>query len=115
MFPWLGTRSFRALRKALGRISSELGISGIDYEGCYYIKFRMERGTQRELIARLASEFDAVGDNVRLLVGGSELPIFEKYDRYIPAELLRSSYAVDKLNVTEAKGRVNAMLEKYRL
>ena len=115
LFPWLGTRSFRALRKALGRISSELGISGIDYEGCYYIKFRMEQGTQRELLARLASEFDAIGDNVQLLVGGSELPIFEKYDRYIPAELLRSSYAVDKLNLTEAKGRVNAMLEKYRL
>ena len=113
LFPWLGTRGFRALRKALGRISADFGISGIDYEGCYYIKFRMERGTPKELFMRIWTEFEAVGDNVQLLVGKSELPIFEKYDRYVPAELLRSSYAVDKLNAREAKGRAAEMLEKY--
>ncbi len=114
LFPWLGTRSFRAMRKALGRISTDFGISGMDYEGCYYIKFRMEQGTPKELLMRLDAEFEAVGDNVQLLVGKSELPIFEKYDRYIPAELLRSSYAVDKLNAFEARGRVAEMLEKYQ-
>ena len=113
LFPWLGTRGFRTLRKALGRISADFGISGIDYEGCYYIKFRMERGTPKELFMRIWTEFEAVGDNVQLLVGKSELPIFEKYDRYVPAELLRSSYAVDKLNAREAKGRAAEMLEKY--
>ena len=45
LFPWLGTRSFRALRKTIVSISSDFGISGMDHEGCYFIKFRMERGT----------------------------------------------------------------------
>ena len=106
LFPWLGTRSFRALRKALMRISPELGISGIDYDGCYYLKLRMERGTPEELLNLLAKEFESCLSSPMRLVSESELPVFEKYDRFIPAELLRSSYVVDKLNSEEASIRI---------
>ena len=112
LFPWLGTRSFRALRKAIGNISSEFGISGIDYEGCYFIKFRMERGTPYEFLRCLLAELKAAEKDARSLVKASELPVFEKYDQYIPGELLRSAYSVDKLNVTEAKIRVEQLLAK---
>ena len=112
LFPWLGTRSFRALRKAIGNISSEFGISGIDYEGCYFIKFRMERGTPYEFLRCLSAELKAAEKDARSLVKASELPVFEKYDQYIPGELLRSAYSVDKLNVTEAKIRVEQLLAK---
>ena len=111
LFPWLGTRSFRALRKAIGNISSDFGISGIDYEGCYFIKFRMERGTPYEFLRCLTAELRADEGDARLLVRDSELPIFEKYDQYIPGELLRSAYAVDKLNVSEARMRIEQLLE----
>ena len=110
LFPWLGTRAFRALRKALMEISKDFGISGIDYEGCYYLKFRMERGTPNELLKCLYSKLYEVKDDPIRLVGTSELPIFEKYDHYIPAELLRSAYSVDKLNATEALQRVEKLL-----
>ena len=45
LFPWLGTRSFRTLRKFIMKNSGPLGISNLEYDGCYYMTFRMERGT----------------------------------------------------------------------
>ena len=43
------------------------------------------------------------------LVSGKELPIFEKYDQYVPAELLRSAYAKDRLDADEALKRLKDM------
>ena len=112
LFPWLGTRSFRALRKMLGLVAAEFGISGIDFEGCYYIKFRMEKGTPEALLQRLKSKFDQYGFDPIMLVSPKELPIFEKYDRFIPADLLRKAYSLDRLNCDEAKHRVNHLINK---
>ncbi len=113
LFPWLGTRGFRTVRRVLGRVSTDLGISGIDYEGCYYLKFRMEHGEPCELFERIYSELTAIENTPKCLVGGSELPIFEKYDQYIPADLLRSAYASDKLNINEAKNRIFDIIKEY--
>lgn len=112
LFPWLGTRSFRALRKTLGLVAAEFGISGIDFEGCYYIKFRMEKGTPESLLQRLKSKFEQYGFDPIMLVSPKELPIFEKYDRFIPADLLRKAYSLDRLNCDEAKHRVNHLINK---
>jgi hypothetical protein len=40
------------------------------------------------------------------LVFASELPIFDKYDTCIPAELLRAAYAKDRLSLSEVKERI---------
>ena len=112
LFPWLGTRSFRALRKMLSLIAAEFGISGIDFEGCYYIKFRMEKGTPEMLLERLNSRFEQQGFDPIFLVSKNELPIFEKYDRFIPAELLRKAYSVDRLDCNEAKKRIKHLINK---
>ena len=53
LFPWLGTRSFRTLRKFLQRCGGEFRISNLEFEGCYYMTFRMERGNDYELISAL--------------------------------------------------------------
>ena len=111
LFPWLGTRSFRTLRKMIGTLSSELGISGIDYEGCCFITFRMERGNEMDLLTRLNERFSEDSDAC-VLVSPSELPTFEKYDKFIPGEMLRKSYATDRLNVREAVGRIHDILEE---
>jgi hypothetical protein len=34
------------------------------------------------------------------------LPAFEKYDEYIPADLLRHAYAIDRLDTQEAVKRL---------
>ncbi len=114
LFPWLGTRSFRTLRKMIGQVSSELGISGMDYEGCNYLMFRMERGTDRTLAECLYRHYAKRSVLPISLVSPKELPLFEKYDQYVPADLLRHAYSVDRLNVEEASMRIGQIYEEYR-
>lgn len=106
LFPWLGTRSFRTFRKILASKAPEFGISNIEFEGCNYITFRMERGNDYQLISCLAELIRREAISPLSLVSPKELPVFEKYDDYIPAELLRYAYAEDRLNVAEAGQRI---------
>ncbi len=106
LFPWLGTRSFRTFRKILASKAPEFGISNIEFEGCNYITFRMERGNDYQLISCLAELIRREAISPLSLVSPKELPVFEKYDDYIPAELLRYAYAEDRLNLAEAGQRI---------
>ncbi len=98
LFPWLGTRSFRTVRKLLAKYKDRFRLSAIDYERCYYITFRMERGTPAELISVLRAELGGDIDLYSLSASG-ETPIFDKFDDFIPSELLRRAYAEDRLCV----------------
>jgi len=113
LFPWLGTRSFRTLRKLIGKYRSELGISAIDYEGCYYITFRMERGKGYDLLTSLAYHAEEEGIDLDSLSGAGETPVFDKYDDFVPASLLRKAYASDKLRTDELMIALPRMLEEY--
>ena len=104
LFPWLGTRSFRTLRKYLQTNASYFGIYGLEYNGCYYMTFKCEKEADELLqMIRLKITRDII-DPIDL-VGKSECPIFEKYDPCIPPELLRRAYAADKLRIDEMKRR----------
>ena len=105
LFPWLGTRGFRATRRLLAHFSRELGISEIHSEGCCYITFRAERESGMNLTAALASLLATSPPSAEMLVGEGEAPCFEKYDECIPPALLRRAYAVDRLNLEEAMSR----------
>lgn len=105
MFPWLGTRSFRTLKRMLAVVAPEFAISGIESGGSYYITFRMEKGSVSDLERRLASAFLSL-HSTDMLVSPKELPMFEKYDEYIPSELLRSSFARDRLDLEEIRKRI---------
>ena len=105
MFPWLGTRSFRTLKRMLSVIAPEFAISGIESGGSCYITFRMEKGNARALEERLCLAFSTLR-STDMLVSPKELPIFEKYDEYIPAELLRSAFARDRLDISEINARI---------
>ena len=113
LFPWLGTRSFRTLRKFLARNAGMFKISHIEFEGCYYMTFRMERGNDYDLISHLAGLAATDGIDCRALVESGELPLFEKYDEHIPGELLRSAYAADRLRADEAEARLQEILQEY--
>ena len=112
MFPWLGTRSFRTLRKYLSRRAAEYRISGIEYEGCCYIVFKMEGADAGGLLSGLSDEVKKNGIDVSTLVGQNENPVFEKYDPYIPSELLRRAYYTDKLRAGEVVERILEMNEE---
>ncbi len=113
LFPWLGTRSFRTLRKFLARNAGMFKISHIEFEGCYYMTFRMERGNDYDLISHLAGMASTDGIDCRALVESGELPLFEKYDEHIPGDLLRAAYAADRLRADEAEARLQEILQEY--
>mgnify|MGYP004648252709 CR=1 FL=1 len=98
-FPWLGTRPFRTMRRLLTHFAQSLGISEIRGEGCCYLTFRAEPERGKMLIPALRSLLSACPVEPASLVGESECPMFEKYDRFIPAELLRSAYVSDRLDL----------------
>ncbi len=113
LFPWLGTRSFRTLRKFLAHNAGDLKVSNIEFEGCYYLSFRMERGDGRDLITRLAAVVESDGIDCASLVASGETPMFEKYDEHIPGDLLRRAYATDRLRADEAERRIGEILGEY--
>ncbi|MBR2019539.1 MAG: DEAD/DEAH box helicase [Clostridia bacterium] len=113
LFPWLGTRAFRTMRRLIARQGAKFGITGVEYEGCYFITFKMSKGNDYELIAHLAEELRTHGLAPEELVGSGEAPVFEKYDDYIPADLLRHAYAVDKLCPREVVERIAAIEAEY--
>jgi hypothetical protein len=47
------------------------------------------------------------------LVASTELPSFEKYDEYIPGDLLRHAYAVDRLDTKEAVFRLKQIAKEF--
>ena len=110
IFPWLGTRSFRTLKRMISAIAPELSITAIESSGSNYITFRMENGDAHMLANKLFERFGRLKD-AECLVSSKELPVFEKYDEFIPAELLRHSFAVDKLDLDEANLRIAQIKE----
>ncbi len=112
MFPWLGTRSFRTLRKLLAKNAKILRISNIEFEGCYYIKFKYEGERVGSFIETLHGLCQQEIDKTEL-VSPNEIPLFEKYDNFIPADLLRSAYAADRLRTDELVTRINEIYDDY--
>lgn len=113
LFPFLGTRSFRTLRKYIQHHAAEHKISGIEFEGCYYITFKMEKGNGYSLIKSLSDHAQQDGIPLDLLIGPAENPVFEKYDDYVPAELLRRAYVADRLRADEVLSLLPKLLSLY--
>lgn len=104
-FPWLGTRSFRTARRFLACNSGEFGVTGIQFNGCYYISFKLKNGTGDALLNKLAN-ISSQGIDRESLVSPNEAPAFNKFDPMIPAELLRKAYIADKLRTDELEKRL---------
>ena len=114
LFPWLGTYAFLALERLLKRKAAPiLGLKGIDASRPYFIQFKMDCGEREffDAMARLAEQpFDAM----ELLYPG-EVPVFEKYDGFLPTELVRRGFAYGVLDVEGAKARVRSWDEARTL
>jgi ATP-dependent Lhr-like helicase len=105
LFPWLGTRSFRTLRRFLQKYAAELGISDIQSEGCCYITFKAKQDAGKHLLFNIRNILLRDGLDTFSLVTDGECPVFDKFDEYIPPELLRAAYAEDRLSPEEFKER----------
>ena len=101
-FPWLGTRSFRTMRRLMQKYAGELGISDIQSQGCAYITFKAkDRRAGEDLLAAIGNIVERDGLDTESLVSDGECPVYDKFDEYILAELLRQSYAADRLLADE--------------
>ncbi|MBQ6927009.1 MAG: DEAD/DEAH box helicase [Oscillospiraceae bacterium] len=105
LFPWLGSYAFLALERFLKlRCAERLGLRGLSPSRPYYLQFTMkvsERDFYRITAEEAAKDFDAME-----LVYPNEVPVFEKYDEYVPEELVRKGFALGVLDVEGMKKRV---------
>jgi ATP-dependent Lhr-like helicase len=104
-FPWLGTRSFRTMRRIMQKYAAELGISDIQTQGCCYITFKAKDDAGKVFMQNLSNVILRDGIDTESLVGESECPVYDKFDEYIPPHLLRSAYAKDRLLAAEILDR----------
>ena len=111
LFPWLGSYAFLALERFLKlRCAPRLGLRGMDTSRPYYLQFTMQAG--EEEFYRIVSEEAAKDFDPLELVYPKEVPVFEKYDEYVPEELVRKGFARGVLDVESMKKRVRSW-ERY--
>ena len=107
LFPWLGSYAFLALERFLKRrCAPRLGLKGLQSSRPYYMQFTMEAEEEEfyQILCREAAvEFDPLE-----LVYPEEVPVFEKYDPYLPPELVRKGFAYGVLDVETMLTRVKS-------
>ena len=120
LFPWLGSYSFLALERFLRiKCAKRLGLKGFSSSRPYYMQFTMT-ATEEEFYQVLREEASKEFDPLDL-VYEKEVPLFEKYDEYVPPELIRKGFACGILNISEMKKRIfgwdmgKGALEKEKL
>lgn len=105
LFPWLGSYAFLALERFLKlRCGERLGLKGLQSSRPYYMQFTMqvsEAEFYQIVCEEAAKDFDALE-----LVYPNEVPVFEKYDEYVPEELVRKGFAHGVLDINGMKKRV---------
>jgi len=106
-FPWLGTKAFSALKRTLKRFSHELGIYDIQSGSCYYITLKWDGNNPMDLIKNLNVLIHRSDFTTTELIPNSEFPVFDKYDPYLPRNLLVRSFAENRLNLTELQDRLD--------
>ncbi len=106
LFPWLGTRAFRTLKRYLRREAGRLGISDIQSEGCCYLTFKGKGDLRNGFLRAIGDDLSRDGIDTTEMLAAGEAPMFDKFDEYIPAELLKKGYIADRLSPEEVIGRL---------
>ena len=104
LFPWLGTYAFLALERFLKGCAKELGISAVESSRPYFIQFKMKADPAhffRRMKERAAKPIDPMS-----LVYPKEVPCFEKYDEFLPEELVRRGFAYGILDIEGMRRRI---------
>ena len=105
LFPWLGSYAFLALERFLKlRCGKRLGLRGLNASRPYFLQFTMD--ADENTFYAVTSEEAAKDFEPLELVYDKENPVFEKYDSFVPEELVRKGFALGVLDVAEMKRRV---------
>lgn len=110
LFPWLGTYAFLALERFLKlKCAKKLGLTALDTARPYFMMFKMTTG-EKDFWGVLADEAQKPLDPMELVYKG-EVPLFEKYDEFLPAELVRKGFAYGVLDIKGMKNRIKSLTE----
>ncbi|MBO7364463.1 MAG: ATP-dependent helicase, partial [Lachnospiraceae bacterium] len=105
LFPWLGSYAFLALERFLKlRCGKRLGLKGLQSSRPYYMQFTMQ-ADEDTFYRTVCEEAGKELDPMELLYPG-EVPVFEKYDEYVPDSLVRKGFALGVLDTEGMKARV---------
>ena len=106
LLPWVGTYAFLAMERFLKiKFGDRLGLKNFDSARPYYMQFTM-KVSEAEFYRILREEIQKPIDPLEL-VYPKELPLFDKYDEYLPEELVRKGFA---LGVLDLEGMKEAIL-----
>ena len=98
LLPWLGSYAFLALERFLRiRCGARLGLRGFESMRPYFMQFTM-KVTPTEFFHILAEEAAGTIEPMELLYP-DEIPIFDKYDEFLPTALVRREFAYGILDV----------------
>lgn len=107
LFPWLGTYAFLALERFIKiKCAPLLGLSALDSSRPYFIQFKM-KATKDEFFKVLCEVAKQPLDPMELVYKG-EVPLFEKYDEFLPEELVKKGFAYGILGIEEMKTRIDS-------
>ena len=98
LLPWVGTYTFLALERFLKlKCKDRLGLRNLDSARPYYMQFTMKAG-EETFFRVLREEIQKPIDPLELVYPG-ELPLFDKYDEFLPEELVRKGFAYGVLDL----------------
>lgn len=102
MFPWFGTKSMRTLKRFLKyKCADDLCLGAIESDSCYYLTYKSDISRPRDVYAYVRELLSRNDISTEELTGLNECPVFEKYDEYLPAHILRKAFYTDKLDMSE--------------
>ncbi len=106
LFPWLGTYAFLALERFIKlKCGDKLGISGLNSSRPYFIQFKMKADAQT--FFRVLTETAAQPLDPMELVYRNEVPVFDKYDEFLPEELVKKGFAYGVLDIDGMRARIS--------
>lgn len=98
LLPWMGTYPFLTLERVLKiKCAQRLGLKKLDTARPYYMQFTMQADADT-FFRVLREELEKPIDPLEL-VYPKELPLFDKYDEYLPEELVKKGFALGVLDL----------------
>lgn len=105
LLPWVGTYTFLTMERFLKiKCADRLGLRNLDSARPFFIQFTM-KADESAFFRVLAEEIRKPIDPMEL-VYPKELPLFDKYDEYLPEELVKKGFALGFLDVDGLREKV---------
>lgn len=105
LLPWVGTYTFLTMERFLKiKCADRLGLRGLDSARPFFIQFTM-KADEETFFRVLAEEIRKPIDPMEL-VYPKELTLFDKYDEYLPEELVKKGFALGVLDVDGLREKV---------